>query len=159
MLEIFAAADIATELIQRTASTPAVQQALQSSLAPAFLLVGIGSVMNVMMARLTWVAGRIERLEAQDEKDKGPRHAAEVDWLCKRRALARKAIMLSSAGAVIISIVIALLFVSTYISARIGTVIAVMWVLTIAFLISALFVFLRETQLAAGGPNRKDKSA
>ena len=55
-------AGIATELIERTSSTPNTLRALQLSLAPAFLLVGIGSIMNVMMKRLTWVAGRIERL-------------------------------------------------------------------------------------------------
>lgn len=160
--ELLIGANIASDLIQRTASTPGVQQALQSSLAPAFLLVGIGSIMNVIMQRLTWVAGRIERLEAQDEAVKDERHASEVAWLRARRQLARRAIMLSSAGAVIISLVIALLFLSTWINAKIGTAIAVLWVATIACLISALFVFLRETSLAANGPwnsppGKKDK--
>ena len=54
----------ALDLIEMTASTPGVLHILQFSLAPAFLLVAIGSIMNVMMARLTWVANRIERLEA-----------------------------------------------------------------------------------------------
>lgn len=150
MLFDLLSAGIATDLIERTASTPAVQQALQSSLAPAFLLVGIGSVMNVMMARLTWIAGRIERLETQsDSADEADRYQSEVEWLCARRHLARRAIMFSSAAAMVISVVIALLFVSTYIEAQIGTLIAVLWVATIAFLILALIVFLRETLLAA----------
>lgn len=142
---------IATDLIERTASTPAVQKALQSSLAPAFLLVGIGSVMNVMVARLNWIAGRIERLEAHDEPDRIKRSKTEFDWLCARRQLARRAIMVSTAAAAIISVVIALLFVSTYIDARIGTLIAVMWVATVACLISGLVFFFRETLLAARG--------
>ncbi|MEL7445679.1 MAG: DUF2721 domain-containing protein, partial [Pseudomonadota bacterium] len=64
---------------------------------------------------------------------------------------ARRAIMLSSAAGVIISIVIALLFVSTYIDAKIGPLIAILWVSTVAFLISGLVSFLLETRLAARG--------
>ncbi len=152
LLELASSSTIAGELLERTASTPAVQQALQSSLAPAFLLVGIGSIMNVMMARLTWLAGRIERIDALDDAEKTDRHLTEVGWLRARRQLARRAIMLASAGAMIISVVIALLFVSTYIRAQMGTVIALLWVGTVAFLISALFLFLKETRLAARGP-------
>lgn len=144
-------ASVANELIARTSSTPAVQQALQSSLAPAFLLVGIGSIMNVMVARLTWIAGRIERLEGKAEADTGSSEQVELDWLCQRRRLVRRAIMFSSSAAVIISLVIALLFVSTYVEARVGTAIAVFWVATIACLITALFFFLRETSIAARG--------
>ncbi|MEM7665813.1 MAG: DUF2721 domain-containing protein [Pseudomonadota bacterium] len=158
MIADLLSAGIATDLLERTASTPAVQQALQSSLAPAFLLVGIGSIMNVMMARLTWIAGRIERLEASsDEANKSDRNRSDLDWLCARRHHARRAIMFASAAAMVISVVIALLFVSTYIDARIGTLIAVLWVATIALLILALIVFLRETLLAARISWRKRK--
>ena len=151
ILDLLATGGFATDLIERTASSHAVQQALQSSLAPAFLLVGIGSIMNVMVQRLTWVAGRIERLE--DEMEDAPTDARqrEVEWLCLRRHHVRRAIMFSSSAAVIISLVIALLFVSTYISAKIGTVIAALWVATIVSLIIGLFLFLRETSIAAKG--------
>ncbi|MDJ0643757.1 MAG: DUF2721 domain-containing protein [Erythrobacter sp.] len=144
-------AGLATDLIERTSSAPAVQQALQSSLAPAFLLVGIGSIMNVMVARLTWIAGRIERLEDKTDDEAPLREQHEIDWLCQRRQLVRRSIMFSSSAAVVISIVIAMLFVSTYIDARIGTFIAVLWVATIACLITGLGFFLRETSIAARG--------
>jgi len=142
---------IATDLLEQTSSTPAVQQALQSSLAPAFLLVGIGSIMNVMMARLIWITGRIERLEGKLEADKISGEDSEVEWLARRRKLARRAIMASTAAAAIISVVIALLFVSTYVATGIGTLIAILWVTTIALLIIALGFFVRETSLAARG--------
>ena len=142
---------IASDLIERTASTPAVTRALQASLAPAFLLVGIGSIMNVMVQRLNWVAGRIERLEDEiEDKSTEPRRR-EIEWLFKRRRLARHAVMMASAAAVTISLVIALLFVSTYIEAQIGTAIAVLWVATVCCLIASLGLFLRETSTAARG--------
>ncbi|NBR32995.1 MAG: DUF2721 domain-containing protein, partial [Sphingomonadaceae bacterium] len=61
------------------------------------------------------------------------------------------AIMFSTAAAVIISLVIGLLFISAYITAQIGTVIAILWVLTMALLVTGLGFFLFETRLAARG--------
>lgn len=142
----------ALELLERTASTPRVQQAVELSLAPAFLLVGIGSIMNVMMARLTWLASRLERLAEPKEGACEVTHASEIAWLRKRRKCARLAIKFSTGAAVVISIVIAVLFLSAYIEARIGTFVAVLWVLTIGLLITGLGHFLRETLIAADGP-------
>ena len=60
----------------------------------------------------------------------------------------------SCAGAAAtISLVIAVLFVSAYIETRIGTFVAVLWVLTIGLLIVGLGHFLRETLMAANGPD------
>lgn len=141
----------AFELLERTASTPRVQQVVQLSLAPAFLLAGIGAIMNVMMSRLIWIAGRIERLGEGSDVSCSVSHAREIEWLHARRKRVRTAIMLSSASAMIISVVIALLFISAYVEAQIGTVIAVLWVLTMAMLISGLGYFVMETRLSAAG--------
>ncbi|MFN3989752.1 MAG: DUF2721 domain-containing protein [Erythrobacter sp.] len=139
------------EIIERTASTPRVQQVVQLSLAPAFLLGGIGAVMNVIMNRMIWVATRIERIEDVPEHERRPRQHGELGWLRQRRKLAQTAILFTTASAVMISTVIALLFVAAYIKAQIGTLIAAMWVLTMALLITGLAFFLMETRLAARG--------
>ena len=90
ILDLLATGGFATDLIERTASSHAVQQALQSSLAPAFLLVGIGSIMNVMVQRLTWVAGRIERLEdeMEDAQSTAPEKPLEFPQLLRRNLVA-----------------------------------------------------------------------
>ena len=141
----------AFELLERTASTPRVQQVVQLSLAPAFLLGGIGAIMNVMMARLIWIAGRIERLGEGEDASCSVTHAAEIAWLGQRRKRVRSAIMFSSASAMIISIVIGLLFISAYITAQIGTLIALLWVATMALLVIGLGFFVMETRLSARG--------
>lgn len=41
--------NIASDLLERTSSTLRVQEIVRLSLAPAFLLAGIGAIMNVMM--------------------------------------------------------------------------------------------------------------
>jgi hypothetical protein len=50
-----------------------------------------------------------------------------------------------------ISLVIGMLFISAYILAQIGTVIAFLWVLTMVLLVTGLGFFLLETRLAARG--------
>jgi len=77
--------------------------------------------------------------------------AAVTWWLLRRRRLMQGAIMFSTAAAVIISAVIGLLFISAYITAQIGTLIAFLWVLTMALLVTGLGFFLMETRLAAIG--------
>ena len=149
----------ALELLERTASTPRVQQVVQLSLAPAFLLAGIGAIMNVMMARLIWIAGRIERLGEGSEVACSVSYANEIVWLEARRHRVRTAIKLSSVSAMIISVVIALLFLSAYLEARIGTLIAALWVLTMAFLIAGLGCFVMETLLSAKGFENKNRGA
>jgi len=141
----------AFEIIERTASTPRVQQVVQLSLAPAFLLSGIGAVMNVIMSRMIWISQRIENIEEKMEDQRTARQAREVAWLMRRRKLMQGAIMFSTAAAVMISAVIMLLFVSAYITSQIGTLIAAMWVLTMLLLVTGLGFFLFETRLAAKG--------
>nr|WP_285713610.1 DUF2721 domain-containing protein [Erythrobacter sp. COR-2] len=147
----------ALEIIERTASTPRVQQVVQLSLAPAFLLSGIGAVMNVIMSRMIWISQRIENIEEKMDNQRTAKQARELGWLMRRRKLMQGAIMFSTAAAVMISAVIMLLFVSAYILAQIGTLIAAMWVLTMLLLVTGLGFFLFETRLAAiGATSPKD---
>ena len=161
VLDLLAAAaearlPFALEIFERTASTPRVQQVVQLSLAPAFLLSGIGAVMNVIMSRMIWIARRVENIEEKLEEHRTPRQVREFGWLMRRRRLMQGAIMFSTASAVMISAVIMLLFVSAYITAQIGTLIAAMWVLTMALLVTGLAFFLLETRLAAIGAVEKE---
>ena len=151
-LVLVGAPQAALDLLEKTSSTPRVLHMLQFSLAPAFLLVGIGSIMNVMMARLTWVANRIERLEARFEDKPEEPCGDELAWLERRRGIAQRAVMFSTAAAGLISVLIAALFVSASISFKIGNLIAILWVATMALLITGLAFFFRETAIAAKGP-------
>ncbi|MDJ0978910.1 MAG: DUF2721 domain-containing protein [Erythrobacter sp.] len=157
MLELLLApSNIASELLERTSSTPNTLRAVQLSLAPAFLLVGIGSILNVMVARVTWIAGRIERLNETEESKRSAQIAREIEWLSARRSFARRAIMFATASAMTISVVVAVLFSSVYVETKLGTLVAALWVLTMGLLIAALTLFLRETLLAARGPEPKE---
>lgn len=148
VLELLNSGNIASELLERTASTMRVQEIVRLSLAPAFLLAGIGAVMNVMMARLIWIAERLDNLESRVG---GSTDIRELKRLRRRRRLAQRAVMFSTMAALTICLVIALLFVSAFITPQIGTLTASAWILTMLFLISGLVNFAMETMVAAGG--------
>lgn len=105
--------------------------------------------MNVMTNRLIWVANKIERTLAADERGEAGDMMDEIPALEKRRIHAQRAVMLSTAAALTISIVIVLLFVSAFVSASMGTLVAIAWVVTMAFLVAGLTSFLLETRTAA----------
>ena len=148
LLDILAALP-GLELLERTSSTARVQHVVQLSLAPAFLLAGIGAVMNVMTNRLIWVANKIERIMAADEEGRAGILLEELPALEKRRVLAQRAVMLSTAAALTISIVIVLLFVSAFVTAPLGTLVAFAWIVTMSLLVAGLASFLMETRTAA----------
>ena len=137
------------DLVSRTSSSARVQHVVQLSLAPAFLLAGIGAVMNVMTNRLIWVANRIERIMQLDEEDRAGTLVEDLPALEKRRVLAQRAVMLSTASAVSISVVIALLFTSAFVRPQMGTLIAIACIVTMLFLMAGLVTFLLETRTAA----------
>ena len=147
----FLGSSVASDLLERTSSTVRVQEIVRLSLAPAFLLAAIGAVMNVMMARLIWIAQRIERLEERMSEERGTKGNRELARLRRRRRLAQRAVMFSTTAALTICVVIALLFVSAFITPQIGTVTAAAWILTMIFLISGLVNFATETWVAASG--------
>ena len=66
-----------------------------------------------------------------------------------RRILAQRAVMLSTAAAFTISIVILLLFISAFVYTPLGTLVALTWVITMGLLMAGLAYFLLETRTAA----------
>lgn len=156
--EIFSVSEssLAVDLIERTASTIRVQEIVRLSLAPAFLLAAIGAVMNVMMSRLIWVAGRIQRLETQMKEEQSVEEQIELSRLYRRRKIAQRAVMFATSAALTISLVILLLFVSAFIEPRIGTITAIAWISTMLLLITALALFAWETMVAAMGQSQAD---
>lgn len=137
------------DLIERTSSSLRVQNVVQLSLAPAFLLAGIGAVMNVMTNRLIWVANKIERILDAGEEGDVDALRAELPALERRRILAQRAVMFSTASALAISVVIVLLFISAFVTTALGTLVAVTWVMCMGLLVAGLGSFLMETRTAA----------
>lgn len=143
---------IAGDLLERTASTIRVQRIVQLSLAPVFLIAGLGAMLNVLNNRLTWVVDRIRRMERALDNPEAParrqKEAEELPVLRKRQRLAHMAIDLLTASALAICLVIAMLFVSAFIRTPIGTFVAFLWIVAMALIFAGLLAFLMETRLA-----------
>ncbi|MEP5937057.1 MAG: DUF2721 domain-containing protein [Erythrobacter sp.] len=157
LLQLLASSTIAGDLLEATSSTQRVQEIVELSLAPAFLLAGIGAIMNVMMGRLIWIAERIERLETKHRDNPDAPIPEELHRLRRRRQLSQRAVMFSTAAALTICVVIALLFVSAFITPQIGTVTAIAWIISMGCLITGLLHFARETIVAASGQKKAAK--
>ena len=148
METLLASASVAGSIIERTSSTVRVQQMVQLSLAPVFMLAAIGAFLNVMNLRLTWVLDRIHLLEKLEEREISDREIEELPALRQRRQYAHLAINLSTGAALAICGVVALLFVSAFVRPALGNFVAAGWIAATALIFSALLTFLLETRLA-----------
>lgn len=149
MIDLLASgSSLAGELLQRTASTARVQQMVQLSLAPAFLLAAIGAFLNVMNQRLTWIVDRVHSLERLEESGAESRELEGLPVLRRRRTLAHMAINLGTAAGLVICVVVALTFVSAFVRPPLGSFVALCWIAAMALVFVALLYFLLETRLA-----------
>jgi hypothetical protein len=136
------------ELLQRTSSTARVQEMVQLSLTPAFLLAAIGAFLNVMNQRLTWIVDRVHGLERLDEADIANREVEDLPVLRRRRSFAHMAINLGTTAGLLICAVVALTFVSAFVRPPLGSIVALFWITAMAMVFGALSYFLLETRLA-----------
>jgi hypothetical protein len=137
-----------------TSSIPVstIANLIQLSIAPVFLLAGVGAILNVMATRLSRVVDRVRRLEAEfagtsEILQKLAR--AELGRLGKRMKLINWAITAVTAGALTVCLVVAVLFVGGLADSSVGNIIAALYVLTMVLLVAGLVLFLLEVRLAS----------
>ena len=128
-----------------------VAQLIQLSIAPVFLLAGIGAILNVLAHRLARVVDRARHLEAEfssyDEAERR-RAGAELRLLDRRMTVANLAISACTASALFVCLVVGILFVADLGEYSFGRIVATLFVLTMALLIAGLLLFLYEVRLA-----------
>ena len=128
-----------------------IAQTIQLSVAPVFLLAGIGALLNVMAGRLGRVVDRARRLEMLHPESKGPehnRHVWELRLLNKRMTIINASIFLIVASAIAVCTVVALLFVAELGNFHIGNAVAIVFIIAMALLVLSLIFFLVEVRLA-----------
>ncbi|HWI41192.1 MAG TPA: DUF2721 domain-containing protein [Verrucomicrobiae bacterium] len=123
---------------------------IQLSVAPVFLLTGVGTILNVMTNRLGRIIDRARRLEERlegghpDEED----IRRNLDTLSLRAKLIGRAITLCTATALLVCMVIAVLFLGDFLNIEIPIVVAGLFILAMLLLVFGLVWFLREIFLA-----------
>ena len=135
--------------------------AIQLSLAPVFLLNGIGVLLAMLTSRLARIVDRARTLE-QQLKAAGPIHAPDaldVLRVIRRRArLMNIAITLSTFSALLVALVVALMFASALVGISLAELVGLAFIVSMLSLVGALVTFLIEVRVATAalriGPSK-----
>ncbi len=128
-----------------------IAQVIQLSVAPVFLLAGVGATLNVLVGRLVRI---VDRARVTESQFKGADEAQtqelqeRLEVLAKRARLISRAIALSVLCAVLVPIVIVSLFVSVLFQVNLAVPIAVAFIIGLISLAVGLVYFLREVFVA-----------
>lgn len=128
-----------------------IAQTIQLALAPVFVLVAIGNIMNILSTRLGRVVDRSRTLQEQFAATSGKEHdivVREIRLIDRRIALIGRALLLLVVSGLTIGLVVALLFVEEFARTNLQTVAAAAFLIAIALLMAALWLFLLETREA-----------
>ena len=128
-----------------------IAHTIQLSVAPVFLLAGIGSILNVLTARLGRVIDRARALEATlagfDEADR-IRATGELKVLDRRMATAHWAIGCCTASALFVCLSVAIMFLADITRTGYSRTVATLFVLAMALIVAGLLLFLAEVRQA-----------
>jgi len=144
-------------MLQSVPQLSTVAHVIQLSVAPVFLLTGIGSILGVLSNRLARIVDRFRALNNASEQVREA-HRDEMAILLRRSRWINIAVTLCTCSALLVCIVIAALFVGTQVSIDPSNVVSMMFISAMLALILGLLCFLREIFLATGtitmGPKR-----
>lgn len=129
-----------------------IGMSIQFAIAPIFLLVGTGSLLNVVTTRLGRVVDRARALEKLvedgEEEVLETRHMGELRLLDRRMRYGNRAVFFCSLSAVLICLLVAVLFILDLASLPAGFSIAVLFIGVVSCLSLGLISFLQEVFLA-----------
>lgn len=129
-----------------------VGEVIQLSLAPAFLLVAIGSFLNVVTQRLGRVIDRARTLEERVRKSEEAREDAgvrtELQSLGRRIVYAQWATNFCAVSALLVAVLVAILFVTDLARYDAAITLATLFTTAMGALILALCAFMMEILIA-----------
>ena len=129
-----------------------IAQTIQLALAPVFVLVAIGNLLNLLSSRLGRVVDRSRHLQDRHMATEGPDHdmvVAEIRMIDQRIGLITRAVFTLVVSGLAIGITVAVLFVQQLVGADLQLVAALTFVVAILLLMWALVLFMRETRISA----------
>lgn len=130
---------------------PTVVQLIQIALTPVFLIVGIGTMLNVVTGRVARIIDRLRWFEEHIEETSSaltPRKEREIRSLGKRLKLANWAINFLTAAAVIVCVNIIFILLSGRASVNFDTTVLVLFSIAISFITGGLIAFFLEVSVA-----------
>lgn len=129
-----------------------IAQTIQLALAPVFVLVAMGNILNLLSSRLGRVVDRARALQDRHMATEGADHdevVAEIRMIDRRIVLITRAIRLMVISGLLVGGTVAVLFLEELIDWKLQRVAAATFLAAIGLLMWALVLFLRETQISA----------
>ena len=123
-------------------------KAIQLSVSPVFLLAGIGAMMNVLSGRLSRSVDRARDLKRRSQ-ELDDDEQAEFRLIRQRIRLVVRAIGLLTLSIILISTVVAVIFLTVSLQINLSMVVAPLFVAAMLMLTWAALCFLREITLAS----------
>lgn len=118
---------------------------VQLAVAPVFLLTGLGALLSVLTTRMSRIVDRGHIISKYIEEGiKESVHTEEINSLNKRLGLVHKAILSCSCSALIVCLVVATIFIGSYMKFHTGGIVAILFTLAMVFLIIAILFFIIE---------------
>ena len=130
---------------------PLIVQTIQLALTPVFMLVAIGNIMNILSTRLARIVDRSRVLQQLHPETDGPEHDAvvrEIRLVARRIHLISRAILLLVSAGLCVGVTVVLLFIEDMAGVDLKPLVSIIFVASLALLIGALLLFLRETREA-----------
>ncbi|MGH6786155.1 MAG: DUF2721 domain-containing protein [Novosphingobium sp.] len=129
-----------------------IAQTIQLALAPVFVLVAMGNIMNILSTRLGRIVDRSRELQGRHMATEGPDHdmvVLEIRAIDRRIELITSAIRLLVVSGLAIGMTVAMLFFEELVALDLQLVAGGFFLAAVALLMWALVLFLREIRIAA----------
>ena len=129
-----------------------IAQTIQLALAPVFVLVAIGNIMNILSQRLSRVVDRSRVLQEKYSATTGAEHdlvVIEIRLIARRMKLVSRAILFLVVSGLTIGLTVTVLFLEEFLHVNMQQVAAAGFIIAIALLMGALYLFMLETRAAA----------
>jgi hypothetical protein len=137
--------------MQGDSSVTDIAHVIQLAVAPVFLLSGVGVTLTVLTNRLARIIDRARFLQTAPGGPEVPTIHTELEMLSRRAQLINRAITLSTTCALLICVLIASLFLATFMHRNLAGLIALLFIVAMLAFTGALLSFLREIALATAG--------
>lgn len=127
-------------------------QTIQASLAPVFVLVAIGNIMNILTTRLGRVVDRSRHLQREHAMTRDADHDAvviEMRYVDRRIALIGHALLLLVLSGIAIGVTVGMLFLGEMLGHELRIATQAAFFIAIVLLMTALVTLLIETRLVA----------
>lgn len=129
-----------------------IAQTIQLALAPVFVLVAIGNIMNILTTRLGRLVDRSRKLQQLYAETAGPAHDAvvvEMRTVDRRIHLIGNALLILVCSALMVGVTVGVLFTGELVGTELRIATQISFFLAIALLMVALVYLLLETRLVA----------